>query len=191
MPNPILTSSVPTVTFDLRPVLTLSVVWGSRLYQLCLQVFVGLIGAVLTYEAIWGEPRPSLDHAVVGFGLVVFLLSLFLILSFRFGPQADQLKIDVWGVTFERAGTARRRVSWDDSKLEFVMDRVNIYNEADPEQAGKPTHKVLGIFPAATYVTPAAFQAILRSAKGASLTIRERPSPQDRRWTRVFVTPSN
>jgi hypothetical protein len=179
------------VTFDLRPALALPAVRGIRALRICIQTFVGIVVTVLVYWAIWGgaTPNSSLLKELLGYGLTGFILILFLIASFRYGPQADQLKVDGTGVTFERGGTVRRTVRWNDWKLDLEMSRLNAYSGPGSVPSDKPTHRIFGLFPAATYVTPSAFEEIVRSARSTGLSVRERPSPQDPRWTWVIITP--
>jgi len=145
-----------------------------------------LLYAILGYDiqhhgfAGW---TPGLDAALAAPGSFLLVCIVLILLA---GPGASSVEVDQTGVIILRPNGRRRQFLWRDPLLHITIELTNGVNPRGGRDS--PRAFIRGYFPAQTYLSREAYEAIVREARARAARVTIEPSPAVVGWTRVTVT---
>ena len=129
----------------------------------------------------------AIEAGTVGVEVVASILWVWIFIMT--GPGANYLEIRAGGVElgFARGRTWRR--DWDDRR--FALNVFQTQNPPDDASKGQWIEFGSGLWPVTNFLTPTAFDALLRGAEEHGLGVLARPSSRkDWTWYRLTQRPS-
>lgn len=113
-------------------------------------------------------------ETVAGLGLIAGAVGF---VTWTLSPGALSVEVDEAKVRFEYPGGRLKSLAWEDRHFRLVVDHTT--GASDSISLGKPVQLAADRRVFQDFLSPAAFQAILREADRHGLNVTERSSP---RW---------
>lgn len=172
--------------FDLRvvknkPIVRKALVWSWATTGMLIVTLAGSVTAVV-YVTLRGLWTSAIDVAWVG--SVLFVAAVFVFIFIVSRPQATNMEVDKDKLTFYYAWRSPKIVNVADRRLKLLLMRGRDPQEQDPSQSA--TYIIFGLVPVRTYITQAAYEAVLSQALSLGLKIEEQPY-QRPEWTYVSI----
>jgi hypothetical protein len=176
--------------FDLRGLRTLPALrarMGLRLMGAVAVAFFTFLAAyaIVGYYIIHGGYSGWSESSSLALVIPLFFLSVGVYLIKITGPGEDYVNVDDRGLSFVRPSGSSRFLGWADLRFRLRMQLTNGLDRHGSRST--PMIFVAGRFPAQTYITQEAYEAILRQAAAKGLTASTGPSKLVSGWSETVI----